>query len=271
MVTDVAGVKAPVVDSIDDGRFVGGHPMAGSEQLGVEGASPDLFEGAVWVLTPVGGTGADAYALVRSVVSSLGAEVLALPPDRHDDLVAVVSHVPHLTAASLMRLADQRSADDAPLLRLAAGGFRDMTRIAAGSPAIWPDVCVENRGAIVEVLDQLLRSLGDLRDAVAKSDRDEVLGVLQRAQAARRNLPGRAVQPDELAELRVPVPDRPGVVAEVTTLATDLGANIFDFEMAHSAEGDAGVLILVVEAAVAESLRAGLVDRGYRPAVSRLG
>jgi len=271
VVTDVAGVKAAVVDGIDDARFVGGHPMAGSEQLGVDGATPDLFEGAVWVLTPVAGTEPDAYAQVRSVVSSLGAEVLALAPDRHDDLVAVVSHVPHLTAASLMRLADQRAADNAPLLRLAAGGFRDMTRIAAGSPAIWPDVCAENRVAIVEVLDQLLRALGEVRDAVAKSDRAEVLATLEQAQLARRNLPGRTARPENLAELRVPVLDRPGVLAEVTTLATETAANIFDLEIAHSSEGDRGVLIALVEADAAEGLRSALVDRGYRPSVRPLG
>ena len=270
VVTDVAGVKAVVVDAVEDRRYVGGHPMAGSEQLGVDGAAAGLFQGAVWVLTPVADTDPDAYSLVRSVVSSMGAEVLALAPDRHDDLVAVVSHVPHLTAASLMRLADQRSADQAPLLRLAAGGFRDMTRVAAGSPAIWPDVCAENRVAIVEVLDQLLRALGEVRDAVAKADRAEVLSTLEQAQRARRNLPMRAVRPDDLAEVRVPVSDQPGVLAEVTTLATELGANIFDLEIAHSAEGDQGVLIGVVEAVAADRLRAALVDRGYRPSVTPL-
>src|SRR5947209_7798163 len=96
VVTDVGGVKGPIVAGVNDPRFVGGHPMAGSEQEGVDGARPDLFEGATWVLTPRLDTDADAYTRVRSVVTSLGAEVLALPPERHDDLVATVSHVPHL-------------------------------------------------------------------------------------------------------------------------------------------------------------------------------
>lgn len=271
VVTDVASVKASVVDGIDDPRFVGGHPMAGSEQLGVQGASADLFEGAVWVLTPVAGTDPDAYALVRSVVSSLGAEVLALAPDRHDDLVAMVSHVPHLTAASLMRLADRRASEHAALLRLAAGGFRDMTRVASGSPTIWPDICVDNRTAIVEVLDQLIGALEEVRDAVAKADRAGVLATLEQAQQARRNLPGRLSRPAELAELRVPVSDRLGVLAEVTTLATETGANFFDLEIAHSSEGDRGVLIAVVDASAAEGLRSALVERGYRPSVRPLG
>ena len=155
LVTDVGGVKASIVEAVGDARFVGGHPMAGSEQEGVDGADADLFEGATWVLTPTEGTDAAAYAQVRQIVGTLGAEVVALPPDRHDELVAVVSHVPHLTAATLMRLADERSEEHRALLRLAAGGFRDMTRIAAGHPGIWPDICSDNREAIVEVLDGL--------------------------------------------------------------------------------------------------------------------
>jgi len=270
VVTDVGSVKASIVDQIADGRFVGGHPMAGSEQLGVDGASADLFEGAVWVLTPVAGTDSGAYALVRSVVSSFGAEVVALAPDRHDALVAVVSHVPHLTAAALMGIADERADEHAALLRLAAGGFRDMTRIAAGSPAIWPDICDANRTAIVEVIERLMSTLGDLRDVVAEGHRDQLLAALERAQVARRNLPSRVVRPSEVAEVRVPVPDRPGVLAEVTTLASELGANIADMEIAHSSEGDRGVLILVVDTASAERFRSVLVDRGYRPAVQPL-
>ncbi len=271
VVTDVGSVKATMVAAIADPRFVGGHPMAGSEQIGVEGADADLFEGAVWVLTPVEGTNPEAYALVRSVVSSLGAEVVALPPERHDALVAVVSHVPHLTAAALMAIAGERAEEHAALLRLAAGGFRDMTRIAAGSPAIWPDICQENRAAIVEGIERLRATLGDLRDAVAEGRRDDLLTRLTTAQATRLNLPQRVGRPAEVAEIRVPVPDRPGVLAEVTTLASELGVNIDDLEIAHSSEGEAGVLILLVDAATADRFRAGLVARGFRPAVQALG
>ncbi|MCU1379587.1 MAG: tyrA, partial [Acidimicrobiales bacterium] len=149
VVTDVGSVKASIVGALANPRFVGGHPMAGSEQEGVDGSRADLFQGAVWVLTPVATTDSAAHALVRSVVSSFGADVVELPPERHDALVAVVSHVPHLTAVSLMGLAAERSEEHAALLRLAAGGFRDMTRIAAGHPGIWPDICAENRDAIV--------------------------------------------------------------------------------------------------------------------------
>jgi len=271
VVTDVGSVKAPVVAAVDRPTFVGGHPMAGSEQEGIDGADASLFQGAVWVLTPVAGTDPAAHSLVRSVVSSFGADVVELPPERHDALVAVVSHVPHLTAATLMGLAAERAEEHQALLRLAAGGFRDMTRIAAGHPGIWPDICADNRAAIVEALDALQASLGSIRDLVDSGDREALIGTLERARAARANLPGRGhAVPDEVAEVRIPVPDRPGVLAEVTTLASELGVNIHDLEIAHSSEGPAGVLILLVDAASTDLLRGGLLARGYKPSAQRL-
>jgi prephenate dehydrogenase len=264
VVTDVAGVKGPVVASVTDPRFVGGHPMAGSEQVGLDGADPELFVGATWVLTPTAATDPGSYARLQAVVVSFGAEVVALTPEQHDALVAVVSHVPHLTAATLMNLADRKAEKHAALLRLAAGGFRDMTRIAAGQPGIWPDVCADNAPAIVDAFDVLLTDLSAMRDRVARGDRAGLLEVLDHAAVARRSLPSRAVRPERLTEIRVPVPDRPGVLAEITTLAGDLGVNIADLEIAHSAEGERGVLVLVVDAEGAERLQSALTGRTYR-------
>ena len=271
LVTDVGGVKGPVVDLVDDARFVGGHPMAGSEQEGIDAARPDLFEGAAWVLTPGPATDDHAYARLAGIVSSLGADVIALEPHRHDALVATVSHVPHLTAATLMRLTQDRATEQRALLRLAAGGFRDMTRVAAGQPAMWLDICDDNRSAIVEVLDHLIEELGETRDAVAKGDREGLSDALEQARTARVSLPGRYRRPDEMAEVRVPIADEAGMVARVATLASDLGVNIADLEIAHSSEGDRGVLILVVERDDADALRDALAGDGHQPSVHGLG
>jgi prephenate dehydrogenase len=264
IVTDVAGVKAPIVAGLAYPRFVAGHPMAGSEQEGPDGADPELFVGATWVLTPTDHTDPAAFTTLQSVIASLGADVVALAAERHDELVAVVSHVPHLTSATLMSLAGESHVDHAALMRLAAGGFRDMTRIAAGSPAIWPDICRDNAGAIVPVLDRLIDELGEVRRIVADGDRAALSALLERARTARQNLPTRGVRPTAVAELRVVVPDRPGVLADVTTLAGELGVNIYDLEIAHSAEGPRGVLVLVVDAAAAEAVVSPLRARGYR-------
>ncbi len=271
VVTDVAGVKAPIVRAIDDPRFVGGHPMTGSEQEGIGGADATLFAGATWVLTPTESTDPAAYARLLAVVSSLGAEVVAMPAERHDELVAIVSHVPHLTAAALMTMAAEAGEEHATLLRLAAGGFRDMTRVAAGHPGIWPDICVENRVGITQTLDQLVDALARLRGLVATGDRRSILDVLERAREARVNLPARAPQPEDMVEIRIPVPDRPGVLAEVTTLLGELGTNIFDLEIAHSVEGTGGVLLLAIAADQADLAGGALWARGYKPAIRQLG
>ena len=264
VVTDVSGVKTAIVDEADHPRFIGGHPMAGSEQVGLHGADPDLFEGAVWVLTPTPATDLRAFERLRGVVLSLGADVLVLSAEDHDRLVAVVSHVPHLVAATLMNAASTGAEQDGALLRLAAGGFRDMTRVAAGHPGIWPDICAENAVPIVEALDALVGDLRIVRERVAAHDREALLGALQRASAARRSLPARVARPEHLAELRIPVPDRAGVLAEITSLAADAGIGIYDIEIAHSAEGPRGVLILVVDGADADTLTAAVESHGYR-------
>jgi len=263
VVTDVGGVKAPVVAAVSNPRFVGGHPMAGSEQEGPDGADPELFAGATWVLTPTPQTEPVAFSRVQSVVASLGADLVALSPDRHDELVAMVSHVPHLTAATLMGLAAEAADTQAALLRLAAGGFRDMTRIAAGSPAIWPDICRDNAPAIVPVLDALVSRLAEVRRIVAENDRESLVALLDHAQLARRNLPPRASRPQSVTELHVVIPDRPGVLAQVTTIAGELGVNIEDLEIVHSQDRPLGVLILTVATDAAERVRRALGEHGY--------
>jgi prephenate dehydrogenase len=271
VVTDVGSVKSGVCAAVDDPRFVGGHPMAGSELEGLDGADGTMFEGAIWVLTPTDRTDDDTFSRVAAVVNELGAEVVALPPDRHDQVVAVISHVPHLTAATLMGLASTRAEEHAALLRLAAGGFRDMTRIASGHPAIWLDICVENKAAILSALDSLIGGLGEMRDVVANEDRTALHRRLQRARDARANLPSRVNQPNELTEVRIPIPDRTGAAAEIFTLAAELGVNIANFEVVHSLEGSRGIAVMLVDASMADLYRGGLMARGYRPAVQRLG
>jgi prephenate dehydrogenase len=270
LVTDVGSVKAPVVATVEAARpdlaarFVGGHPMAGSEQEGLAGAGPDLFVGATWVLTPTGRTDPQVFAAVRGWVARLGAEPIAVAPELHDALVAVVSHVPQLAASTLMNVADQINTDEhSVMLRLAAGGFRDMTRIASSHPAIWPDICLANRKAIVGALDRYLDELTRVRTIVAAGDRTDLLELLESARVARRNLPTGIPVDTTMFELRIPVPDREGVIAEVSTLAARFAVNIADLEIAHSLEGRSGVLVMVVAERGLDAFEHALVEHGY--------
>jgi len=271
LVTDVCGVKAPLEALMDDPRFIGGHPMAGSEQVGLAGARADLFVGASWVLTPIATTDSVRFARLAGICQGFGAQVVALSPQDHDRLVAIVSHVPHLLAATLMHRAVSGAESDGALLQLAAGGFRDMTRVAAGDPAIWPGLCLANREAIMATIDQVEEDLTVIRSALAVGDGAQLEAFLTTAAAARRALPARLPVPAALVELRVPISDRPGSLAEVATTASDLGVNVVDLQIAHSIEGGAGVLQLTVDAASVERLEAALQARGYRTNVAELG
>jgi prephenate dehydrogenase len=146
-----------------------------------------------------------------------------------------------------------------------------MTRIAAGQPSIWPDICDDNAEAIVATLDLLIDALAAMRRRVAEHDHDSLLEILGRASEARRVLGQRAPSPEGLVEVRIPVPDRTGVIAEITVLVTELGINIVDLEIAHSVDGDRGVLLVVVDSLAAPTLLTTLTGRGYRATSTPVG
>ena len=269
-VTDVGSVQRPVVESVGragqalSSRFVGGHPMAGSELSGPLGASPDMFRGAAWVLTPSATTDPVAFATVRWMVQLLGAEPIEIAPKRHDQLVAAVSHVPHLTAGALLEVAHRDPEDQALTLRLAAGGFRDMTRIASGDPEIWPDICFENDDAILDALDALIAKLHDLRERVAAADSVGLLADLERARQARSELMNvRPRTASALVSIRVLVPDRPGVLADITTSLGARNVNVYDVEIAHSVETHGGLLIMLIAEQDLGAAAEELTERGY--------
>jgi prephenate dehydrogenase len=264
IVTDVAGVKGAIVSNVHDPRFLAGHPMAGSELRGLAGARADLFQGCTWVLTPTAATKPDTYGTLHGVLRELGANVVAVDADDHDRLVAVASHVPHLLAGALMNEASRMAEEDTVLLQLAAGGFRDMTRVAAGDPGIWPDVLFENRVAISQSLQLLEARLAALRTALNNNDHDSVANDLLSAASARRQLPGRALNSENLAYLRVAVSDQPGVLAAVTMAASEILVNIYDIEIAHGIEGSSGTLLLAIDARQAEPFSATLLAMGFQ-------
>ncbi len=270
IVTDVGSVKAPVIENISNERFVGGHPMAGNELEGTSGARAGLFEGAVWILTPSAETADSTYTEVREAVKSMGAEVISLPANEHDSLVAVISHIPHLTAGALMRMAVDQSQEHRVLMRLAAGGFRDMTRIASGSPEIWLDICESNKQAICSHLDSFIQELKEMKGIIERGDRPQLLEELSAARNARRSLPVGVSRPEDLAEVRVVILDRSGSADEITTLASQLNINIYDLEIAHSIEGGSGTMILIVESADEKILCEKLRTNGYSPSSRRL-
>lgn len=258
LLSDAASLKAVSTLNVtsrlrDQGRgperFVGGHPMAGSERSGPEAADAQLFQGASWVLTPTAATADDTLARLSALVRKLGARVVALPPERHDELVAIVSHLPQVVASSLAAVAADAvdSAGDA-VLAVAGGGFRDTTRIAASDPGLWVPILRGNRTAVLEALDAYGDTLARLRDALEGERWDEVQQLLARASSARQRLVPKAA-PSALADVVVPLDDRPGQLATATTALGAAGINVEDLTMRHAPAGGRGALLVRVGAA----------------------
>ncbi len=263
IVTDVAGVKTSIVEKIRDARFIGGHPMAGSEQRGLAGARADLFKGCTWILTPTSETEPDRYGQLHGYLREIDANVVAVSPGDHDRLVALASHVPHIVAGALMNEASVAAQQDAVLLQMAAGGFRDMTRVAAGDPSIWPEVLFENRAAVTQALRALEQRLQHLRQSIESGDRTNLESDLIAASVARRALPGRAINSSDMSHLRVVLSDEPGQLATITKTASELGVNIFDIEIAHGIEGRSGTLLLAIDREKAGLLTSSITSLGF--------
>lgn len=276
VVTDVASTKAAVVAEArrllgPDAVFIGGHPMAGSERSGVAAADAELFKGAYYVLTPADDTDADAYQRLHRLVMSIGARVISLDATAHDEAVAAISHVPHVAASALTNMAAQRAQGGSDVLRLAAGGFKDMTRIAAGSPDLWTGICLDNQAAVVRGLDELGSQLSEFAALVRADDRAGVRAWLARAADVRRSLPARWVPASErLRELTVAMTDRPGAVSAVTQAAARAGCNIEDIGIDHVTEDTAVLHLLLTDEGDADALVADLAANGFEPVLEPL-
>ncbi len=188
VVTDVGSTKGAIVRRAGGaGAFAGGHPMAGSEQTGVEAATPLLFEEATWAITPSEASSPHAVQTVQRLAQSVGATTLLLSPDAHDAMLAVTSHLPHVLASALMRQAGQTQSLHPQTRQLTAGSFADGTRVAASSPEIWRDVCLSNRDALLQALQTFRGELDTLEAAVADSDAAQIEAFFAAGAAAKRN------------------------------------------------------------------------------------
>ena len=269
-VTDVGSTKANVSDAAGDPRFVGGHPVTGSEAHGPAHATPDLFDGATWFLTPSSVTEPQRYRLVHGFVSALGATPVAIDPQAHDRLVALTSHLPHALANLLVNQAGATRVEGHEPLAAAGGSLRDMTRVAGANPRIWIDIFLENSGAIRESLAEHRRRIEQLEAALEQGDGGFLARWIGEASDNRRRmLAGAFTPPGELHQLRVHVPDRPGVLAGITQALGAQRINIEDFELHHVSPERGGTLTLIVTGeGEAQRAAAMLESQGYGVVVS---
>jgi prephenate dehydrogenase len=274
IVTDVGSVKSrPLAEvEVESGsepsklsRFVGGHPMGGSERTGPEAASATLLEDAVWVLTPGARTASQTVDRVAAWVKRLGARPMIMDASRHDRLVALVSHLPQVASTALMAVAMEEEAGEPDLLLLAAGGFRDLTRLAGSSPTLWRDILRANGDELARALDLFVARLGRLQDAIASNRPEDLELALAEAKRARLALSAKPAVKAGVALLQVPIPDRPGVLALLTSTLGERGVNIEDLQIVHSPEGGRGTAHLTVAASEAVTATDALSGRGFDP------
>ena len=264
-VSDVGSTKGLISASVGDARFIGGHPVCGSEAHGPAHASGELFRGATWFLTPVAATDPDRYRLLHNFVSSLGAVPVAVDPEAHDRLVALTSHLPHALANVLLTPAGASRIDGHEPLAAAGGSLRDMTRVAGANPRIWVDIFLDNAGAVGDVLAEHRRRVEQVERALRDRDAGFLARWIAEASGNRRRLLAEAYEePGGLQRLRVHVPDRPGVLAGITQALGAERINIEDFELQHLSRERGGTLTLLV-AGGDEAARAAAVleAQGY--------
>jgi prephenate dehydrogenase len=261
VVTDVGSTKRGVVAANGDERFVGGHPLAGSEAAGVAHARDDLFDGAVWYLTPTSTTSGLVLERLHRFVSGLGARPAAIDADTHDRMMAAVSHLPHVVANVLVAQAARALGGE----RLPPTGpsFRDATRVAGANPALWPDIYLANRDALLHALDDTLARLQAARAALSAGDRAALARWQEEAASEREALLEAGVTGGTVRELRAVVPNRPGVIADIALTLGREGINISDMALTPSPDFTRGEIALWVGADAAARAEELLSDLGF--------
>lgn len=260
LVTDAASTKSAIVRAAEqrDLRFVGGHPMAGSQLSGVANARPDLFRGARYFLTPTGETDPDDYREVAAFVRELGATPTAVEPEKHDLLMAALSHLPHLMAAALLKVASDISPE---ALSFAGPSFRDLTRVGASNPELWSDILAENAPALGEALGAFAGSMAQLGSEI--SNKQSMERRFHEAREAYDALGGILIEGGgDNVELAIPVENRLGIFAEVTTLMGSNNINILDLYVRHS-NTERAALVLTLDAEAARVARDLLGEAGF--------
>lgn len=271
IVTDVCSIKGSIMDSAkdilpEDIYFIGGHPMAGAESSGYAYSTAHMFENAFYVLTPFGDTPLEVVKLMVEVVSSVGAFPLIMDANTHDEIVGAVSHLPHVVSAALVNTVAELEDPSRFKEKLAAGGFRDITRITSSSPDMWASISIANRVKLSGLILSMIDNLQSFHSLLNRREADEIEGFFKAAKKYRDELP--TIQSSTSMpyyELYVDIEDRPGTIGAVTSLLGEHHINIKNVGIIHSREHEPGCLIISLSSSrdVDRALSV-LVQKGYR-------
>jgi len=257
IVIDIGSTKQEIMEAAKhlDYDFVGGHPMVGSEKFGYQHSKAHLFENAYFVLTPPEGIKQEKLNQLIEMVEEIGSIPAIMSPEQHDLITAVISHVPHVVAASLVHMANDFESEDKLLLELAAGGFKDITRIASSNPNLWKQITLSNKGKINKVLEKLVINLNEYREQLDSQNEAFILDYFSTAKETRDKLK-ETVNTDIPSQfsLIVDIEDKPGMIARISALLYENGINIKNIGIIHNREFENGCLKITVESKQDQSL-----------------
>ena len=247
ILTDVGSVKSGIHKAAHemelDGRFIGGHPMAGSEKSGFSNAQAHLFENAYYIITPSEGAAQEQIDAYYELVSAIGALPLVLDYRKHDYVTAAVSHLPHLIAASLVNTVHDLDSKDEIMKMLAAGGFKDITRIASSSPEMWEQICMANSGNISEIMDTFIRLLEECRKEMAAGNSGAIYRTFERSRNYRDSFSSNALGSiKKTYRIYCDIVDESGAIATIATTLAVNGINIKNIGIVHNREFEEGAL-----------------------------
>src|SRR4030043_1473411 len=278
IITDVGSAKEKIVKRISEILpegvfFIGGHPMAGSENEGILSATPELFRNTFYILTPIDTTISEPLVMLHSLFTKIGAKVISMKPKEHDENVALISHLPHILSTNLVDMIDDKQKKMKNLFKLCAGGFRDMTRIAAANTKMWLDISLENKDKLMKSIDEYIKYLTKFKSNLQKENTESIKKNYLKARKARINLP-KYVEKDisKLYELMVAIPDKAGVLSEITLAISSHGINIEDISIFHSTElSGGGILKVLVQGEDAGKITKEAIEKaGYEVSVKKV-
>lgn len=247
IVTDVGSVKGNIARAVKElgleSQFIGGHPMAGSEKTGYENSSGILLENAYYILTPTQKTPNAIVKIMVDLVQEIKAIPIVLDGREHDDITAAISHVPHIIASSLVNMVQESDGPEGKMYALAAGGFKDITRIASSSPDMWQDICLTNTESILHFLDQFEDQLNGFRQIIASGNKEALRETFTRAKDYRDSIPsGKTGAIDKIHEIYLDIIDEAGAIASLAALLASNGISIKNIGIIHNREFAEGVL-----------------------------
>lgn len=246
-ITDVGSTKTEIHKEVIrlgmEANFIGGHPMTGSEKTGILAANKTLLENAYYIITPTAVTPQSDVDDFRDFVRSLGSIPLILDYKAHDYSTAAISHLPHMIAYSLVNLVKQIDDSNETMKTIAAGGFKDITRIASSSPVMWQNICASNRDQLLILMDKYTSLLSQLRGYIETSDEQSLLDFFQSAKDYRDSLSLPSIKTESTYyELFVDLPDETGGIAKVSRILADAGINIKNIGIVNNREFEEGIL-----------------------------